>query len=400
MSDFLTGSPVTGVVPTQSSSVTTLPDWYTNYAKDIIDQQNAVSSRGYTPYQGPRVADFTPDQQKSFDLTNSGATAAGPGFDAAISMAGGAPAAASPWFNAAGALNAPSAASPLQGQGVDYLSQSTNALGLQAAAPLISAASGGVGGNIGGYLNPYTSDVVDRLGVLAGRNLNENLLPQIQDQFTAAGQGTSGSRQGEYIGRALRDTQESLLGAQSSALQGGFSTALSAAQADAARQAGLAGTAGSLGAAQQGALQTAGQGIAGIGGTQGQLTAQQQQFLASLGVDVGNLNVNAAGTLGNLAAGKQTSALQGAQALGATGALQQSLGQKSLDTGYADYLRQQGWDQSQIDAMTNTVGALQSTMPKSVDTSATQPAGAYNPSTAATLASLGLDAAAIAKLLG
>lgn len=386
MSDFLTGSPVTGVVPTNSSSVTSLPDWYTNYAKDIIDQQALVSSRPYTPFQGQQVAPLTQNQQQASAL-------AGSGFNSALSLAGGAVGAASPWFAQAGALNAPGAAAPLQGKGVDYLNQSTDALGLKAAAPFLSGASGTSTSNINDYMNPYTSDVVDRLGVLAGRNLSENLLPQIQDQFTSAGQGTGGSRQGEYIGRALRDTQESTLAAQSAALQAGYSGALTASAADKSRLAGLAGTAGGLGAAQQGALQTAGSNIANIGAAQGQLTAQQMQQLAALGVDVGNLNLNAAQTTGNL-----TTA--GVGALASTGATAQATDQASLDKAKADFLTQQGWDQNQIDHMTGTVGALTSTLPKQTQTSGTQPATAYNPSTAATLASLGLDAAAIARILG
>lgn len=400
MSDFLTGSPVTGVVPTQSSSVTSLPDWYTNYAKDIIDQQALVSSRPYTPYQGPRVAGFNPDQQTSFDQTAAASTSAAPGYAGALSLASGAVGAASPWFNQAGALSAPGAASPLQGAGVNYLDQSTNPLGLSAAAPFLGGASASSVSDVGDYMSPYESAVTDQIATLGNRNLTENLLPAIGDQFTAAGQGTGGSRQGEYIGRAVRQTQDDITAQQAAALNSGYQSSLSTSAADKARLAGLAGTAGSLGAAQQGALQTAGAGEAAIGATTGQLTAQQQQLLASLGVDVGSLNLNAATTEGNIAGAAQTSALQGAGALQASGAIQQNQDQKSLDTAYADFLRQQGYDQTQIDAMTQTTGALQSTLPKATETSGTQPASAYNPSTVSTLASLGLDAAAIAKLLG
>ena len=44
---FLSGDPV-GTVPTQSSQQTTMPDWYTNYAMDILSNQNAIASRPYT----------------------------------------------------------------------------------------------------------------------------------------------------------------------------------------------------------------------------------------------------------------------------------------------------------------------------------------------------------------
>ena len=46
--DFLTeGNPVEAV-PVSSTQQTILPDWYTNYAMDILANQQAVSSNPYT----------------------------------------------------------------------------------------------------------------------------------------------------------------------------------------------------------------------------------------------------------------------------------------------------------------------------------------------------------------
>lgn len=412
MPDLLSGTPVTGVVPTQSSSVSSLPDWYTNYAKDIIDQQAQLSSQPFTPYQGPRVAAFTPDQTTAFGQTEAASTLAQPGYSTAIGLAGSAAplsasASASPWFSRAGALNPTGTAAPLQNAGVGYLQKSVDPLGLEAAAPFLGSASQSGVSNIDSYMNPYTTDVVNRIGQLAGRTLSEDILPNIQDQFTAAGQGTSGSRQGEYVGRAIRDLGESTTAAQSQALQAGYSQAQQTAEADLARQAALAGTAGSLGAAQQGALQQAGVGTAGIGTAAGNLGISEQGVLGNLGVDAGNLTtqdvnnlLNEATTIGNLSSGQQAAALTGAGALQTAGTEQQALDQQNLNTAYGDFQAQQQWPQQQLNNMTSTVGALVNTLPKQVQSAGTQPATAYNPSTVATLASLGLDAATIAKILG
>jgi hypothetical protein len=88
-------------------------------------------------------------------------------------------------------------------------------------------------------MNPYIGNVVDRIAQLGQRNLTENLLPQVNATFT--GSNTfGGSRNADFTARALRDVNESILGAQSQALQGGFSGAQNAAAGDLARQQTMA----------------------------------------------------------------------------------------------------------------------------------------------------------------
>lgn len=89
--------------------------------------------------------------------------------------------------------------------------------------------------NVQAYLNPYTQNVTDRIAQLGARNLTENLLPGVSDAFIKAG-SFGGTRMGEFGARALRDTQESILGQQGQALQQGYTQALGASQADLARQ--------------------------------------------------------------------------------------------------------------------------------------------------------------------
>ena len=63
------------LAPSGSTTQTVLPEWYTNYAQDILSRQAAVAATPYPTYQGPRVADFTANQQAGFDMTQQAATA-------------------------------------------------------------------------------------------------------------------------------------------------------------------------------------------------------------------------------------------------------------------------------------------------------------------------------------
>ncbi len=75
------------------------------------------------------------------------------------------------------------------------------------------------------YMDPYTAGVVDRIAELGDRNLMENILPGVNDTFTAAGQ-FGGDRNADFEGRAIRDTTKEIAGAQAGALEHGFETSL------------------------------------------------------------------------------------------------------------------------------------------------------------------------------
>lgn len=140
-----------------------------------------------------------------------------------------------------------------------YLSQASNLLASSAqTAP----------SQVGAYMSPYTSSVVDEIGRLGQQQIRENLAPQAT--AGAVGSGQFGSQRGaQVLGQTIRDAQKNILGQQASALQSGYQNALTASQADLQRQL-LAGQAsGQLGST---ASQT---GIAGLGALS-QLGAQQQ----------------------------------------------------------------------------------------------------------------------------
>ena len=72
--DFLTEGKPVEAVPVSSTQQTILPDWYTNYAMDILANQRAIAARPFQEYVDasgkviPRVADFAPDQQQGFPI--------------------------------------------------------------------------------------------------------------------------------------------------------------------------------------------------------------------------------------------------------------------------------------------------------------------------------------------
>ena len=153
----------------------TAPEFYTNYLQDIANLgQNAIQQGG--------VAGFSPLQQQAFQMAPD------------IAFAGqGSLGAASQLMGQAGATTVPDV--------------------------------------IGDYMNPYTSGVVDEMGRLTQRNVQENILPNLG--AGAVGSGQFGSRrQQQLTGQTLRDIQSDLAGRQGQMLQQGYNTAATTAQAD------------------------------------------------------------------------------------------------------------------------------------------------------------------------
>ena len=329
LTDFLTNGQVpfgSGVISKTSQSI--LPDWYTNYAMQVLANQQAASAVPYTPYQGPRVAEFSPTQQQAFGMTGQAATAYQPALGAATAAT-------------QGAMAAPGA--------------------LDTAQPYLGAAAQTAPGVVNQYMNPYQEQVVNRIADLGVRNLNENIMPGIEGRYIAAGQLGYGGRQpgsGTPSGmmtdtaRAVRDVSADILGKQSEALQAGYTGALGAAQADLSRMGTLANTAGNLGYQQKGQQLASAEQLAGLG-------AQAQQL-----------------------------GLTGAGALGQVGATQQGQAQKNLDVAYGDFLRQQGYPQEQINAMVATLGGIKGAVPVAQTEEGIQPLGYQakaEPTTAATI---------------
>ncbi|QGH72199.1 MAG: hypothetical protein [Caudovirales sp. ctOwN3] len=263
LSGLFKGTPQ--AAPSYTTSTSDVPKWLQDYTVDLFSQQRAVSSLPYQQYTLPRVAQTTAPTQQAYQGVQANLGQYQPELTAAQT-------------------------------GTSNLAGATSV------------------GNIGAYMNPYTSAVTDQIAKLGARNLSENLLPAVSDQFTRAGQfGSSGM--GTFANRAVRDTQEAILAKQAEALQSGYGQAVSASQADLARQQGALAQLAELAKTEQG-LRTS---------------------------DVAQLQ--------------------------SIGAEQQAQAQKGLDVAYQDFLTQQQWPQQQVNAMSTTLRGLP---PAAVPTTSSQ----------------------------
>lgn len=327
VTDFLSGGTTipSGSAVEDLTTTSALPDWYTNYGQQLIANQQAVSAQPFNPAFSKQVAGFTPAQEAAFGQAATGATSFVPGLQQA-------------------------------GQTVQGALQKS-ALG--AAQPYLSTAAQTVPQNISTYMNPYTQDIVQNIGTVGLRTLTEGLLPQIQDQMVAAGQ-FGGTRQAEIMGRAIRDTIAGISQQQSQALQAGYTQAQTAAQADLARQAQLAGTAGGL----------AGSDISS------QLAGAQQQAAQARQL--------------------QDQTLSGVNVLNTLGQQQQTLDQAALDAAQQNALAQQQFQQQQINAGLATLQGVKGAVPTATTAAGIVPMAQYNPTGVSTPAAIagGLTAAA------
>ena len=193
MADILQGDLLPSAITTTQAQ-TTAPEFYTNYLQDI-------ANLGQAGVQGGGIAGMSPLQQQ------------------ALSMA--------PQASFAG-------------------------MGTMGAGADLATSAGTTGSNqiVGNYMNPYTQNVVDEMGRLQGRQINENLLPAMQGAAGAMGSFGS-SRQFNATGNMLRDMQSNLMGQQYGALNTGYNNAMTAAQADLQRQMQSGQALGVLGGQQQ-----------------------------------------------------------------------------------------------------------------------------------------------------
>lgn len=252
LSGLFQGTPQ--AAPSYSSTTTDVPKWLQDYTVDLFSQQRAVSSLPYQTYSLPRVAGQTDPTKQAYNVVT----------------------------NAVGDWQKPT---------------DTALTGTQ------NLANTSTYSNVANYMNPYNTAVTNQIAKLGARNLTENLLPGVSDQFIRAGQfGSSGM--GEFGNRAVRDTQEAILGQQANALNTGYNQALTAANQDLTRQQGALAQVGDIAKLQQG------------------LSASDAAALQSIGTE------------------------------------QQAQAQKGLDVAYQDFLNQQNWPQQQINNMSTTLRGL------------------------------------------
>lgn len=317
------------------------------YAQDLLGQAQALTDVEYNPYmqyQGERTAQFAPLQQLSYD--NAAVMQTQPQLQDATAMAG---------LAGLGALNTSFTYNPYQAQS---FTSGTNAAPSYDASGKFQAGTGAVGQ----YMSPYMDTVVARQQADAQR----------QAQIAQQAQGAQAARAGAFGGSG-----DYLMRAQ--------------AAGNLARQKGDIAATGLQNAyqqAQQQFNQSQAQNQAAA-----QLNAQQGQFGAGLGLQGLQTALTSANALGSLG-GVQYQQNMGINALqNQYGLQQQSQMQRDIDTKYQDYLNAQNYPYKNLSFMSDIIRGVPLTQTG---------ASIYQapPSNIQNIASLGLGAAGISKLMG
>lgn len=164
----------------------TVPEFLETAYLEGIDRARSVSNADYVPYTGQRYAGFSPEQEQAFQMTQQGIGQFMPVYNAGVAA------------TAAGAT-------PFNASALDQ------------------------------YMNPYQGAVVDEIARLGTQNFEQNIMPQINSQFTGGGMFGS-SRQATALGKAAQAVQRDITGEQSRALQSGYQGAMQNYQTDLQRQ--------------------------------------------------------------------------------------------------------------------------------------------------------------------
>lgn len=234
-------------VTTYGSTTNNVPQWLSDYTQGVINQANAVAGQPYQPYEGPRIAGFSPEQEQAFALAEGNV----------------------------------GSYKPALGEAMDFTKGALGAVTPTIAPNMAMAGSTFTGDTVGRYMNPYVENVTKRSQELANRNFNENLLPGIKNTFTRAGQYGS-TRMADSVMRGARDVSENLQSAADADLAQAYTTGASIFGADASR----AGTLAQLGV---------------------QSTLQGGSNLSALGETLSRLGLSDAATMENI--GKQRQGL-------------------------------------------------------------------------------------------
>jgi hypothetical protein len=162
---------------------------------------------------------------------------------------------------------------------------------LSAATSYLTSASGSPATAAAGYMNPYTTGVVNQIGNFGQRNIMQNLAPGAT--AGAVGSGQYGSKRGaEVLGQTIQNANRDILSAQTTALDKGYQAAIDAALKQNQINAGLAQTAGTLASQGQQNLISAGQQQGNLASTNQALRLGEINALATLGEQQRTLKQN------------------------------------------------------------------------------------------------------------
>lgn len=434
MASLFQGSPQKATSYTTSSSET--PKWMQDAIYNQIQWATNVANTPFPAYDMPRVAELSPLQQQAYqnvvknqgfyqgdidkaqsgmyDFSSKGTAdqlgqqqgqylrqdLVGKNLDKGQQL-----------FGQAAGMDVVGAAQPYLSQAGSTTAEALSERALAAANPYLQAAAGSAADRVSSYMSPYQQGVLDVIAKQGARNLTENILPGVSDAFIKAGQFGS-SRMGELGARAMRDTQEAILNQQAQAAQQGYGQAMSAAQADLARQAQLAGTVGSISGADLSRILQGGSQYGQLGQTAGQLTSQQMQNIAALaqaqtqagqaqqqfglGAAQAEQQARAADYQRQMAAltqfanmQQQEQAMRAADvaALETAGQSQQQQQQRQLDMAYQQHMEEQLYPKQQLDWLSTQIRGLAPIVPQTTTQSTSTTGATYSPSPLSQLAS-------------
>lgn len=263
------------LLQSSATTATTTPKYYTDYMTNL-------ASQGTTAGKNAQYVGAQPLQQQAFGsvVQNVG------NYQPALAAAG---------QNYGAAAN-----TAITGAADPYLQAGTQTSGLTQANPYLTAGTSSSADLVGGYMNPYTQNVVDQIRLANQQNIAQNLSPSITSG--AVGSGQFGSQRGaNALALGISNTNIGALSEQAKALQTGYANSLAAAQQQRINQLNAGQTAGTLqgqfntnqvAAGQAAANAAAQQAAAQTTAATGQVNLGQQQQQSGLA------DVNALSTLG------------------------------------------------------------------------------------------------------
>jgi hypothetical protein len=202
------------------TTATTTPQFYTDYL-------NNVAARGTAGANAAQYVGASPLQQQAF----TGAAKNVGNYQPALNLA-------AQNYGAAAGTDITGAANP-------YLTAGTTTSGLTQANPYLQSGTSSAANIVGDYMNPYTQNVVNQIGLANQQNIAQNLSPGIT--AGAVGSGQFGSQRGaNALSLGISNANIGALGLQSQALQKGYSDALTAAQQQRLNELNAGQTAGTL----------------------------------------------------------------------------------------------------------------------------------------------------------
>lgn len=287
---------------TSTVTNTTIPKQFYPFFERVLKRGEALSNQDYIPYQGQRIAGTTADTNQSYDMIRNFANRGMPGTQAAIGMTQDA-------YNQAGQIGA---GGPYQFSQYNYSDPGTF-----------------TGQSVGQYMSPYMQNVVDAQKMSALEDYQ--VANQARNAQAVQAGAFGGSRQGVQQGMAERDLLTRTNQIQNEGLQKSYEDAQNMFQQDrAARMATDQARAAELSRVQSGQ------------------SAENLNY-ANLGMSRLQFQSDLANQMSSLERAARAGDLQAAQLLQSQGAAQQGAQQAQLDTGYQDFLRQQGYPMEQLE---------------------------------------------------